>query len=102
MSEDIKDLEKKACTVQEPSLAEMPLSELKEVDYTFGNRDFGYPHTIEELEAALDKADAQRNDSTKWITSIEFHTRLENKYPWLRQYGMTWPLVNLNLIWIML
>ena len=84
MSEDFKDLEKDGNVANEASLAEMPLTELKEVDYTFGNRDFGYPHTIEELDAVLDEADEQRNDPTKWISSIEFHNRLENKYPWLR------------------
>ena len=84
MSEDFKDLEKEKGMANEPSLAEMPLTELKEVDYTFGNRNFGYPHTLEELDAALDVADAQRDDSSKWISSIEFHTRLESKYPWLR------------------
>lgn len=84
MSEDFKDFEQQSGVANEPSLAQMPLTELKEVDYTFGNRDFGYPHTIEELDAALDEADAQRNDPNKWISSIEFHTRLENKYPWLR------------------
>ena len=84
MSEDFKDFEKEGIMANEPSLAEMPLAELKEVDYQFGNRDFGYPHTIEELDAVLDEADAQRNDPSKWISSIEFHTRLENKYPWLR------------------
>lgn len=84
MSEDFKDLEQQSGVANEPSLAQMPLTELKEVDYTFGNRDFGYPHTIEELDAALDEADAQRNDPSKWISSIEFHTRLESKYPWLR------------------
>ena len=84
MSEDFKDFEKEGTMANESSLAEMPLTELKEVDYQFGNRDFGYPHTIEELDAVLDEADAQRNDPSKWISSIEFHTRLENKYPWLR------------------
>ena len=84
MSEDFKDLEHEGNVANEASLAEQPLTDLKEVDYTFGNRDFGYPHTIEELDAALDEADAQRNDSSKWISSVEFHTRLENKYPWLR------------------
>ncbi len=83
MSEDFKDLEKGG-SVNEPSLAEMPLTELKKVDYQFGNQDFGYPHTLEELDAALDNTDAQRNDPSKWISSIEFHSRLENKYPWLR------------------
>ena len=84
MSEDFKDLEKERGKANEPSLAEMPLTELKEVDYTFGNRNFGYPHTLEELDEALDTADAQRGDPSKWISSIEFHTRLESKYPWLR------------------
>ena len=83
MSEDFKDIEKGG-VANESSLAEVSLTELKEVDYTFGNRDFGYPHTLEELDAALDRADAQRNDPSKWVSSIEFHTRLEQKYPWLR------------------
>jgi len=79
-----KNTELEGMTAQEPSLAEMPLTELKEVDYMFGNRDFGYPHTLEELEAALDRADAQRHDPSKWVSSVEFHNRLEQKYPWLR------------------
>ena len=46
--------------------------------------DFGYARTIDELDAALDEADGERNDPAKWITPVEFHTRLENKYSWLR------------------
>ena len=93
MDEKNKDIKSEGMMAQEPSLAEMTLTEHKEVDYTFGNHDFGYPHTLEELETALDNADAQRNDPSKWISSVEFpkwissvefHTRLENKYPWLR------------------
>lgn len=57
---------------------------VEEVDCNFDFHDFGYPHTAEELNAALDEADAQRGDQSKWISSIEFHTRLESKYPWLR------------------
>ena len=83
MDEKNKDIKSEGMMAQEPSLAEMTLTEHKEVDYTFGNHDFGYPHTLEELETALDNADAQRNDPSKWISSVEFHTRLENKYPWL-------------------
>ena len=74
MDEKNKDIKSEDLMAQEPSLAEMTLTEHKEVDYTFGNHDFG----------ALDNADAQRNDPSKWISSVEFHTRLENKYPWLR------------------
>ena len=84
MDKKDKDINMKSGIVSEPMVAEMPLTESKAVDYSFGNRDFGYPHTLEELNAALDKADAQRNDPTKWVSSIEFHNRLEQKYPWLR------------------
>lgn len=54
------------------------------VDYDFAGVDFGYPRTLEEVNAVLDKADAERRDPSKWITAIEFHNRLEQKYPWLR------------------
>ena len=43
-----------------------------------------YSRTIQELQAALDLADEERNDPSKWVSSIEFHQRLEEKYPWLR------------------
>ena len=46
MDEKNKDIKSEGMMVQEPSLAEMPLTEHKEVDYTFGNHDFGYPHTL--------------------------------------------------------
>ena len=83
MDKKDKDVNMEGGIVSEPMVETMPLTELKEVDYSFGNRDFGYPHSLEELNAALDKADAQRNDPTKWISSVEFHNRLEQKYPWL-------------------
>ena len=70
-----------ATTHQESiELLEDPLS----LDDDFGDEDFGYPRTIQELQAALDLADEERNDPTKWVSSIEFHQRLEEKYPWLR------------------
>ena len=55
-----------------------------EIDYNFGHKDFGYPRTLEEMKDALDMADAERDDPSKWITAVEFHNRLEQKYPWLR------------------
>lgn len=55
-----------------------------EIDYNFQGKDFGYARTLDELELALDEADAERSDPSKWITSIDFHTRLESKYSWLR------------------
>ena len=43
-----------------------------------------YAGTLEELEAALDEADQERGDPSKWITPVEFHTRLETKFLWLK------------------
>ncbi len=43
-----------------------------------------YAGTLEELEAALDEADQERSDPSKWITPVEFHTRLETKFLWLK------------------
>ena len=60
------------------------LDEPEILDYNFQDEDFGYPRTIQELQAALDLADEERNDPSKWVSSIEFHQRLGEKYPWLR------------------
>lgn len=89
MSEDIKDIEMTTDAANEPiagsALKEDVSSVLdSEIDYEFQGKDFGYARTVEELELALDEADAERNDPGKWITPIEFHTRLEDKYPWLK------------------
>ena len=89
MSEEIRDIKTKVDVVNEPAvgyaLNEYPVSEAEpEIDYDFQGKDFGYARSLEELELALDEADAERNDPTKWITPVEFHTRLESKYPWLR------------------
>lgn len=88
MSEDINEKKKSADIVSEPE-AGLALKEESfcgsdsEIDYDFQGKDFGYARTLEELEIELDEADAERTDPTKWITPAEFHTRLENKYPWL-------------------
>lgn len=89
MSKENKDMGTKANVVSEPAvgyaLNEYPTSDVvSEIDCDFQGKDFGYARSLEELELALDEADAERNDPTKWITPVEFHTRLENKYPWLR------------------
>ena len=55
-----------------------------EEEYDFLDKDFGYARSLEELNTALEEAEAERNDPTKWITSEEFHERVESKYPWLR------------------
>ena len=39
--------------------------------------------TPEQFEK-YEKAEAERHDPTKWVSSEEFHHRLEQKYPWLR------------------
>lgn len=80
--------DKESMKASEPvagALQDYPITELKlEPDFDFGGKDFGYARTLEELEIALDEADAERGDPSKWVTPVEFHTRIENKYPWLR------------------
>ena len=67
-------------TTSRPSVKRRP----KPCDENFNDVDFGYARSLEELNAALEEAEADRNDPTKWITSEEFHDRVESKYPWLR------------------
>lgn len=80
--------DKESMKVSEPVggvLQDYPIAEPElEVDFDFAGKDFGYARTLEELELALDEADAERSDPSKWVTPVEFHTRIENKYPWLR------------------
>ena len=89
MSEEIKDIQTSADVASEPvaglALQEDPIHGADlEIDYDFRDKDFGYARTLDELEVALDEADAERDDPIKWITPVEFRARLENKYPWLR------------------
>ena len=80
--------DKDSMKVSEPvggALLDYPITDTElEIDYNFEGKDFGYARTLEELELALDEADLERCDPSKWVTSVEFHTRIENKYPWLR------------------
>lgn len=89
MSEEIKDIKTKADSVSEPTVGyalkeETTIGIDSEADYDFDDKDFGYARSVEELELALDEADAERSNPEKWISSVEFHSRLENKYPWLK------------------
>jgi hypothetical protein len=79
MEEDHKDIACESALLDYETKSSEP-----QVDFNFGGIDFGYPRTLEEVNAALDKADAERQDPEKWTTAIEFHNRLEQKYPWLR------------------
>jgi len=88
MSEEIKDIEMTTDVANEPIIGSALRDDVtcgtdSEIDFEFRGNDFGYARTVEELEIALDEADAERSNPEKWITPIEFHTRLENKYPWL-------------------
>ncbi len=72
--------------VSEPSAVALANTEevTEDVDCGFGNHDFGYPRTLDELNSALDEADRLRNDGSQWISNVTFHTHLESKYSWLR------------------
>jgi len=39
-----------------------------DTDYDFKGKDFGYARTLDELELALDEADSERSDPSKWVT----------------------------------
>ncbi len=45
--------------------------------------DFGYPRTIDELKAEVERAVSERNDPSKWISHDAFMHRLEQRFPWL-------------------
>ena len=84
---EIEDKDKIVDVASEPAVSYALndcLNSETEIDYEFHGRDFGYARTLEALELALDEADEERNDPSKWITPVEFHTRLEKKYSWLR------------------
>lgn len=86
MSEDKRTFQDAKDVVNEPAVGyelEEVVSE-QDIDYNFNGVDFGYAGTLEELEAALDEADQERGDPSKWITPVEFHTRLESKFLWLK------------------
>lgn len=51
-----------------------------DIDYNFGGVDFGYPKTLEEVEAALEKAEAERNDPTKWTTFPKFLSEFKQEH----------------------
>jgi len=42
------------------------------------------PKTEDEAIARIDKAWEERNDPTKWITSVQMWGQIYEKYPWLR------------------
>ena len=42
------------------------------------------PKTLDEAMARIEKAEAEKNDSTKWASSEELDRVLFEKYPWLR------------------
>ena len=94
MSDEIKNTtpELEGMVVSEPAAgyatsSQEPIQFLDDtefLDYDFREEDFGYPRSLEELQAALDLADEERNDPSKWVSSVDFHQRLEDKYTWLR------------------
>ena len=86
MSEDNRMFQDTIGMISEPAVG-YELDEVvpeQEIDYNFNGVDFGYAGNLEELEAALNEADLERNDPSKWITPVEFHARLESKFQWLK------------------
>ena len=71
-------------TANEPALAYSTESMVEEenIDYDFGNHDFGLPHTLEEVKAELKEAEAEWDDPTQWCTSNDMWAQIKQTFPW--------------------
>jgi hypothetical protein len=67
----------------EPMMAPVAGSEeFEEPSIPYGV-DFGYPRTLDELKAELHVSQAERSDTSKWMTSQEFWTEMRHDLSWL-------------------
>ena len=53
-----------------------------DIDYNFGDHDFGLPHTLDEVKAELREADAVWDDPNQWSTSEEMWAEIKQAFPW--------------------
>ena len=56
--------------------------EIDDMDYNFCYKDFGYPHTLEEVKADIAEAESEYNDPEKWITSEQLWAEIRQQFPW--------------------
>lgn len=56
--------------------------ELDDIDWR--NYPIFGPKTMDEAIARIEKAEAEKNDPTKWMTSEQMWKMMHEKYPWLR------------------
>ena len=89
MNEDKKypqiDEENGSCvTANESALACATESVVEEddIDYNFGDHDFGLPHTLEEVKAELREADDVWDNPNEWNTSEEMWAEIKQTFPW--------------------
>ena len=62
----------------------VPLTHDELDDLDWDNYPVFGPKTLDEAIARIEKAEAETNDPTKWVTSEELDRMLFEKYTWLR------------------
>ena len=82
MSEDIKDIEQKPLMASEPTVGidYSTQSVLDDIDYDFGNTDFGYAKSEEELRDALKRVDVVRDEPSQWGTFSEMMSDFKKEH----------------------
>jgi hypothetical protein len=53
-----------------------------EIDYSFGNKDLGFPRTLEEVQKEIDEAEALWDDPNQWCASEELWADVKQQFPW--------------------
>ena len=87
MSEEVNDIEESTMIASEPTAAVdySRQSVLDNIDYEFGNVDFGYAKTEAELRNALNRVDSVRDDQSQWGTFSEMMSDFQKEHSeWFR------------------
>ena len=87
MSEEVNDIEETTMIASEPTAAVdySRQSVLDNIDYEFGNVDFGYAKTEAELRNALNRVDSVRDDQSQWGTFSEMMSDFQKEHSeWFR------------------
>ena len=92
MSEEIEDIEQMVGMAAEPAVVYPVRPGSNGITYVHDELDdldwsripiLG-PKTIEEAIARIEKAEAEMDDPTKWVTSEQMWAELHQKFPWLQ------------------
>ncbi|MBQ9232098.1 MAG: hypothetical protein IJ190_13120 [Prevotella sp.] len=51
-------------------------------DYSFGDKELGFPRTEEEVQAVIDEAESEWDNPARWCSSEELWTAVKQQFPW--------------------